>query len=1414
MGVFSSILVSGEIIIVFFFNYINFEFNYLIYFIVITGYLLSKEEGQPGTPEKPLSDLGRVSYHAYWKSIILEYLDVHRNKPITFEDIGHMTGMHTHDIALTFQMLGFIRYIPNNDTIKLGLCVDWNKVDSYMKKLRSRPRLEIDPECLRWTPLLPPTINPFESPEIEGSGDQETDNDEKTESEEAGEPEMVPSTIEEDKEKVKLDTGGKKEEIAVEITSSGRRRTRPLKYSETTYQTTPTLGGEGSRKRRRDLSRKLSESNPDEDKDNSTIEEENTPRRQRSRSVARRSSRVTQNENEEINTVVPRNRRQSVKEPIYASDSQEDIPSVNAAIPTPIKLKKGKRKSIWKGKPRKRQRTNKRKQSASPIKKARLDLQEEPIAYKTDDSVESEIEKTPIAEINKSTPTTQDLSEEKNKENSGESSEDSSGEADDEMDVEEGEEHQSVASKPATPQLHEENSTDHHTSDMELDSIHMDSPKSIAEKEQVINETTVAEDKTKNDESEVAAITPTAAATDITPAKEYVEIKKLSDGNAEIKAIKTSGLDEKETIIISESDDNNSQSCPLPSPKHNVTTPACQPLEKPKDIEENESPSKVIPVVSTENAHIVLDHKIQEEFIQKDTIHQQPPVDLIVPKIHQIETILVEGESDNANSPQTNISPKKNESTVINESPKQKKSPEILNSEVPCDKNKSDVRKETVIQHQLVDDTKSLDRKTSPSKNDSIIQNLEQQRDNVNQCQKKPDNSRMEFYSDIDMNKSKPQTPIISKESEIHFRNDILSNKKDDAIISRNVIEPNMSNFQNILSNVMAVQQSQYSHLNHRQNVNKESQAVQTDKMLAKVHDSNRVINIQPDPTPQQPVISKTTKLEVPNPITSPVINPVIPKVPNMTDINFLPRCQSANAVVNLGLERNDLDNNFANSSMMQNSLGESMSVAQNLQDKNDPNMKPREKSKLRDVRVNSAHSKLEKVDKKAGKADTPRSTPEPKMFFPEQNTTARKPETSVPINVINSVAVSSKVEAKTNEAPKKQDFFKKEKANASKCDNKNSIVKHDKTCANQLKVDQNELNKILPKFKYDNEMMAKADYTMNQIPNYHTSHAQYQWPPWDPTRLQGTWDHNRFLDMKNTDKNYLEKFSQGFNLPQLDQMQKSPQKLHPKYDQKDFHNLAYGALSAGGLYPTTSLPHFKETKPPTSKADCHQKNECKPGKQSKTTTACQTQCESKKSHAQANETQMKQHMMQRAVNKHQEVVTSCAEYRQHQQSPQVLSSPGGKIPYNQNGPCEKTDIEKKSRGAKKEESPKDNKEEMCEAVSPALQSMGVYTPDSTSNSVHSVQYAACDLDVSQLGLESPTSIGSDLSSPCSMMHMHPAPSPQYPHSSIHLQSMMTQPNQPPKQKNINNRSRSVYPRSLFVYYCGEAFDSAPTDQV
>lgn len=50
--------------------------------VSFAGYMLSRVEGQPGTPERPLSDLGRVSYESYWKSVVLSYLHKHRDDKV------------------------------------------------------------------------------------------------------------------------------------------------------------------------------------------------------------------------------------------------------------------------------------------------------------------------------------------------------------------------------------------------------------------------------------------------------------------------------------------------------------------------------------------------------------------------------------------------------------------------------------------------------------------------------------------------------------------------------------------------------------------------------------------------------------------------------------------------------------------------------------------------------------------------------------------------------------------------------------------------------------------------------------------------------------------------------------------------------------------------------------------------------------------------------------------------------------------------------------------------------------------------------------------------------------------------------------------------------------------------------------
>lgn len=50
-------------------------------FLIEFSYLLTLKESKVGTPEKPLSDLGRLSYHSYWRKTVLRTL-LDANKPM------------------------------------------------------------------------------------------------------------------------------------------------------------------------------------------------------------------------------------------------------------------------------------------------------------------------------------------------------------------------------------------------------------------------------------------------------------------------------------------------------------------------------------------------------------------------------------------------------------------------------------------------------------------------------------------------------------------------------------------------------------------------------------------------------------------------------------------------------------------------------------------------------------------------------------------------------------------------------------------------------------------------------------------------------------------------------------------------------------------------------------------------------------------------------------------------------------------------------------------------------------------------------------------------------------------------------------------------------------------------------------
>ncbi|XP_035766511.1 histone acetyltransferase KAT6A [Neolamprologus brichardi] len=145
-------------------------------FLIDFSYLLSKREGQPGSPEKPLSDLGRLSYMAYWRSVVLECLHELRDRQITIRQLSKLTGICPQDITTTLHSLNMLEQRGD----RLILMRREKLVANHMARLKARPRqLEVDPECLRWTPVI--VTNTVVS---DADGDDDDDDDEEEEEEE------------------------------------------------------------------------------------------------------------------------------------------------------------------------------------------------------------------------------------------------------------------------------------------------------------------------------------------------------------------------------------------------------------------------------------------------------------------------------------------------------------------------------------------------------------------------------------------------------------------------------------------------------------------------------------------------------------------------------------------------------------------------------------------------------------------------------------------------------------------------------------------------------------------------------------------------------------------------------------------------------------------------------------------------------------------------------------------------------------------------------------------------------------------------------------------------------------------------------------------------------------------------------
>ncbi|XP_018408256.1 PREDICTED: histone acetyltransferase KAT7 isoform X6 [Nanorana parkeri] len=114
------------------------------------SYLLSKVEEKVGSPERPLSDLGLISYRSYWKEVLLRYLHTFQGKEISIKEISQETAVNPVDIVSTLQALQMLKYWKGKHLVlkRQDLIDEWAAKEAK----RSNSNKIMDPSCLKWTP--------------------------------------------------------------------------------------------------------------------------------------------------------------------------------------------------------------------------------------------------------------------------------------------------------------------------------------------------------------------------------------------------------------------------------------------------------------------------------------------------------------------------------------------------------------------------------------------------------------------------------------------------------------------------------------------------------------------------------------------------------------------------------------------------------------------------------------------------------------------------------------------------------------------------------------------------------------------------------------------------------------------------------------------------------------------------------------------------------------------------------------------------------------------------------------------------------------------------------------------------------------------------------------------------------------
>lgn len=145
-------------------------------FLIDFSYLLSKREFKLGTPEKPLSDLGLLSYRSYWKlsvirevykllfnnedQLIFKKTDTDIKDPhlkvfsVSIDDLSNLTGMLHDDVIVALEQLNSLITYERNSQNKFALIFSPSLVKTLYTTWKRKSSVKLNGDYLIWKPII------------------------------------------------------------------------------------------------------------------------------------------------------------------------------------------------------------------------------------------------------------------------------------------------------------------------------------------------------------------------------------------------------------------------------------------------------------------------------------------------------------------------------------------------------------------------------------------------------------------------------------------------------------------------------------------------------------------------------------------------------------------------------------------------------------------------------------------------------------------------------------------------------------------------------------------------------------------------------------------------------------------------------------------------------------------------------------------------------------------------------------------------------------------------------------------------------------------------------------------------------------------------------------------------------------